>query len=117
MSSETIFQEAERIVGGERRQDYGDVRESFTRIAKAWSAVLPCDVTAEQVALCMIGLKLVRESNAHKRDNLVDICGYTLCIERMGVVCGAEHPEGGTCQRNPGHTGNHGRTVREAVSA
>lgn len=79
----TIFEEAEVIVGGDRRQDYGDVRESFERIGKAWSAVLPCDVTAEQVALCMIGLKLVRESHAHKRDNVVDIAGYARCLEKM----------------------------------
>lgn len=81
--AETIFEEAERIVGGARRQDYGDVRESFERIAMAWSAVLASPVTAEQVALCMIGLKLVRESHAHKRDNIVDVCGYARCLERM----------------------------------
>lgn len=85
MPDESIFEEATRIVGGTRRQDYGSVRGSFDRIAKAWSAVLPCDVTGEHVALCMIGLKLVRESHAHKRDNLVDIAGYNLCLEQLHV--------------------------------
>lgn len=78
-----VFEEATAIVGGARRTDYGSVRESFARIAKAWSAVLPCEVSAEQVALCMIGLKLVRESNSHKRDNVVDKAGYARCLEQL----------------------------------
>ena len=84
MVGETVFEEAERIVGGERRQDYGGVRGSFDKIALTWSAILDTAVTGEQVALCMIGLKLVRESHAHKRDNVVDIAGYARCIEKMG---------------------------------
>ena len=83
MPDETILEEAARIVSGERQQDYGDQLESFERIAKAWSAVLPCDVTAEHVALCMVGLKIVRESHAHKRDNVVDIVGYGVCIDNI----------------------------------
>lgn len=82
-----IFEEAEKIVGGDRRQDYGGVRASFDRIALTWSAVLGIDVTGEQVGLCMIGLKLVRESHKHKRDNIVDIAGYARCLERMTEEC------------------------------
>ena len=80
---ETIFEEANRIVGGDRRQDYGGVRGSFDKIAMVWAAVLGVDVAGEQVALCMIGLKLVRESHVHKRDNRVDIAGYVLCLDQM----------------------------------
>jgi hypothetical protein len=31
----------------------------------------------------MIGLKLLRESNSHSRDNLVDIAGYTALLEQI----------------------------------
>ncbi len=79
----TIFDEAEAIVGGDRQQDYGGVRGSFDRIALTWSAILGCPVTGEQVGLCMISLKLVRESHRHKRDNLVDVCGYARALEQM----------------------------------
>lgn len=82
--TETVLQEAERIVGGNRRQDYGGARGSFDKIAAVWAAILDVEVTGEQVALCMIGLKLIRESHAHKRDNVVDIAGYARCIEKMG---------------------------------
>ena len=75
--------EARTIVEGSRRQDYGGVRQSFDRIAQGWSGILGIDVTGEQVALCMIYLKIIRESHAEKRDNRVDIIGYTLCLDDM----------------------------------
>ena len=79
----TITQEAEEIINGERREAYGSVNESFTNTAKIWSGILGFDITPEKVSLCMIGLKLQRESNRHKRDNLVDIIGYSLLSEKL----------------------------------
>jgi hypothetical protein len=76
MKEPSVLAEAEQIINGPRRDAYGDVAESFNRIASVWSAILKRPVTAREVALCMIGLKLCRESNSHGRDNLVDICGY-----------------------------------------
>lgn len=78
-----IFDLAEKIVGGDRQQDYGGVRGSFDQIALVWSGVLGVMVSAEKVALCMIGLKLVRESHAHGDDNVVDIAGYALCLDQL----------------------------------
>lgn len=80
---ETIEEEARRIVGGDRRESYGPVRDSFESIASIWTGIIGCVVTAENVALCMIGLKIARESNAHKRDNLVDLLGYTFLLEAL----------------------------------
>jgi hypothetical protein len=82
----TISQEAETIINGDRRKDYGDVRTSFSQTAKIWSGILNHDITPEQVALCMAGLKLQRESNSHKRDNLVDLIGYTLLLEKLEEI-------------------------------
>lgn len=73
---ETILQEADRLINGPRRESYGDVRPSFTAIGKGWAEIIGAPVTAEQVALCMAWLKVMREVANHKRDNLVDICGY-----------------------------------------
>ena len=81
--TESICEEATRIVGGDRRQDYGGVRGSFDRIAQGWSGILGAPVTGEQVALCMLFLKVIRESHANKRDNRVDMIGYTLCLDQM----------------------------------
>jgi len=33
-------------------------------------------VTATDIPLCMIAIKLARQSHRHKRDNLIDIAGY-----------------------------------------
>lgn len=81
--SESVLQEAERIVNGDRRDDYGGVRESFDRIAALWSPVLGIEVTAEQVAVCMIELKIARALNGWQRDSLVDIAGYASCLAEL----------------------------------
>lgn len=73
---------AKKVVNGDRRQDYGPVTPSLISIARIWGGILNVDVTPEQVALCMAGLKLARESHQHKEDNLVDFCGYALVLEK-----------------------------------
>jgi hypothetical protein len=76
--------EAERIVNGERAESYGNANRNFDNIAKVWSIILGCPVTARQMSLCMVGLKLCREANSHKRDNLVDLAGYAHLAEVVG---------------------------------
>lgn len=73
---ESILDEAKRIVHGDRGENYGHPFEDFSRTAKIWSAILDVYVSPEQVALCMIGLKISREVNRPKRDNIVDGAGY-----------------------------------------
>lgn len=82
-SQQTVFAEAEAIINGPRRSSYGDVQESFGRVANVWSAVLRVPVTAEQVAMCMVGLKLCREANKHNRDNIVDVMGYAGLLQQL----------------------------------
>lgn len=48
----------------------------FRRVATVWSGLLGVPVTAEQVVLCMIGLKLAREAGMHDPDNITDAEGY-----------------------------------------
>ena len=79
----TIAQEAENVVYGDRQADYGSVTENFSNIARLWSVLLKVEVTPNQVALCMVQLKIARQLNKSKMDNLVDIVGYVLCIEKM----------------------------------
>jgi hypothetical protein len=73
-------------VHGERQEEYGPPEESFLNIAKVWSASSEADVSKEQVALCMLGLKLVRESNLHKQDNLDDIDGYNEILKMFHAI-------------------------------
>jgi hypothetical protein len=90
----SVAQEADHVINGPRRQAYGPVEDSFNRIASIWSGVLGITITGEQVSLCMIGLKLYRESNAHQRDNLVDLVGYTLLLDKLRAASRPSTTEG-----------------------
>ena len=79
----TILDEATVLTSGPRQEDYGHPIHDHTRTAKMWSAILGTEVTAEQVCLCMVALKLSRQCNKPKRDNIVDACGYLRNVEMI----------------------------------
>lgn len=78
---QSVLTEAEGLVHGDRNISYGHPMDDFTRTAKMWSALFGFPVTAEQVGLAMICVKLSRECHRPKRDNLVDIAGYAETVE------------------------------------
>ena len=82
-AQESCLQEAQHICDSVRGADYGHPLDDWTRTAAMWSAVLGVPVTAEQALLCMVCVKVSRECNRPKRDNLVDIAGYAYCLERV----------------------------------
>ena len=90
--SETVLW-AIRITDGARQADYGHPRDDFSRTALMWTGILGgklregAEVTADDVPLCMIAVKLARQSHRHKRDNLVDIAGYS---RTAAMVAGEE---------------------------
>jgi hypothetical protein len=47
----------------------------FEKVAAGWSHILGFEIEPRKVPLCMIWMKLVRESNRHGLDNLVDAAG------------------------------------------
>lgn len=77
----TLAADAVQAVTGPRQRDYAHPKINFQRIANLWSIILDVDITPEQVALCMIQVKVAREMNRHTRDNLVDLIGYTLTLD------------------------------------
>ena len=79
----SILSEAEEIVNGIRHSDYGDPVESFERIAKTASMIAGRDLSPNECCAVLMAVKLVRESFAHKRDNLVDLCGYAELMNRL----------------------------------
>lgn len=72
-----ILSEAERLINGDRARTYGDAKENFERVAELWTVVLDTPVTAIQVGLCLLQLKVARAITAplHK-DSYVDAAGY-----------------------------------------
>ena len=68
----------------ERRDDYGDPADQFSEIAKRWSITLGTLVTPEQVALCMIDLKLARLAYDPRHvDSVVDVIGYAALLREL----------------------------------
>ena len=79
----SILSEAEEIVNGSRHSDYGDAKESFSRVATIASVMTGKELAPEDCCAVLMAVKLVRESFNHKRDNLVDLCGYTELMNRL----------------------------------
>ena len=79
----SILSEAEEIVNGSRHSDYGDAKESFSRVATIASVMTGKELAPEDCCAVLMAVKLVRESFKHKRDNLVDMCGYAELMNRL----------------------------------
>lgn len=73
----SVIEEAAGLVHGARQDSYGHPFDDFSRTGRLWGAILGIpDVPPHLVALCMAAVKISREVNAPKRDNLVDLAGY-----------------------------------------
>ena len=71
-----LLEEATRTLA-ERGESYGSPQPLFENVAKRWSLTLGTEVTAAQVVLCLIELKLARlNSNFKHHDSMVDVAGY-----------------------------------------
>ena len=74
---EPVAIEAARLVAGPRQGSYGHPADDFTRTGQMWGAILGTEaIPPHLVGLCQVALKISREVENHKRDNLVDIAGY-----------------------------------------
>jgi hypothetical protein len=88
-AGESILHEAHRLTHGDRNKDYGHPLDDYSKNAGAINALfkhkLREDFTAADVALIMVVVKLSRQVNRPKRDNMVDAAGYAwvanACIE------------------------------------
>lgn len=87
---ETVLDEATRITAGDRQRYYGHPADNHGNTAELWSDYMlrrfgpgAPNLDARDVCLMMILLKVSRDANARKRDNLVDICGYARNAEQV----------------------------------
>ena len=84
MNRSEVLAEADRLINGDRQQNYGDAAESFDAIAAMWSAYLGCDVTARDVCNMMALLKIARLRLGQHDDSAVDGCGYLALGAELG---------------------------------
>jgi hypothetical protein len=79
-TAQTMASHAAMLVTGERADTYGHPLDDFTRTGLMWGAILGVEVSAEQVALMMVALKISRECHTThpQNDNVIDAVGYLL---------------------------------------
>jgi hypothetical protein len=92
---ETILEEAQRLVHGDRGAAYGHPADDFGRTAEYWTTTFKKKLKpgerfhAGDIPLALIGVKLSREVNKPKRDNMTDLAGYAetrrMVLERDGA--------------------------------
>lgn len=79
--------EADALVNGDRQDDYGSPAQNYADIALVWTGLLGkklnAPMTAADAATMMVGLKLARQMNRHKHDNIVDAHGYLMVLSHI----------------------------------
>jgi hypothetical protein len=74
-----ILKRADEIVNirsEEKEREYGPFEEGMKKAADIASIMCNKEITTSDMYMCMIALKLSRESYCHKEDNLLDACAY-----------------------------------------
>jgi hypothetical protein len=79
----TVAVDAINLVEGDRNDQYGPPEENLGRIAGMWSSFLGCEITAEDVALMMVLVKISRSRAGYSRDTAVDGVAYFLIHDSM----------------------------------
>ena len=76
-AKENILEEALRITSSDRRSAYGHPRNDFERTAKISSILLGKELSAKEIVLILIAMKLSRHAFKYKRDTILDVAGYS----------------------------------------
>lgn len=74
-----ILEEASSLINGDRAAQYGKPEDNFGRwldLCRATGKTSLSSLTKADLALIMALGKIARESNLHKRDNIVDAVAY-----------------------------------------
>ena len=84
MTKEEILKKARDLITGDRNETHGDAFQNHAEIAEFWNIFLDkklqpmASITAEDVALMMVLMKISRNNQGNKNnlDNFIDMCGY-----------------------------------------
>ena len=74
-----ILKKADEIINQrqeEKERMYGPFEEGMERAAMIASGATGKDITAQDMYMCLVALKLSRQSYNHKEDNLLDAVAY-----------------------------------------
>ena len=83
MNGPELLEHAAGLVA-RRRREYGEPVDVFEAVAKRWSLVFGTKITAAQVVIALLDLKLVRLSRDPKHlDSQVDVAGYAAVLREL----------------------------------
>lgn len=86
MNASDLCKKAADLVGGERARQHGDKQENHENIAALWTGYLDQSVTALDVALMMVLLKVARtKAGDHNLDDYLDMAGYAGVAAELAV--------------------------------
>ena len=72
-----ILTKANSLISKDREKDYGDKVKNHENIAKLWSAYKGIEITAHDVAVMMVLLKIARTKlGAVSKDTYIDMAAY-----------------------------------------
>lgn len=83
MDSIRIFLDSVAATIDQRGKEYGVPEENLKRISTLWSIHLNFEITEYDVCLMMTLLKLARNVNEHKDDNLLDAAAYLAMANKL----------------------------------
>jgi hypothetical protein len=83
MNGPELLEHAADLVS-RRRREYGEPVDVFEAIAKRWSSLFRIEISAAQVVLALLDVKLARlSSNPNHLDSQVDVAGYAACLREV----------------------------------
>jgi hypothetical protein len=91
-NQEDVIETADRLVNQDRQEAYGHPFDDFSRTAKMMTGIgfrftdpkLGIrEIEAKDIPIFMILVKLSREANTHKEDNIVDTIGYAKTLKQV----------------------------------
>jgi|TARA_R110002020_G_scaffold524_1_gene2604 hypothetical protein len=78
MKPTDILKTASSLVGTDRAKQYGDYTALHERIAELWSVYLKTKIRPQDVAFCMVLLKVARNDiGEFHKDNGIDAAAYS----------------------------------------
>lgn len=83
VKKQSILLQADKIVNGDRNEQYGDHNVAFEEYRTILKATFGIDLTSAQICKVLMAIKLGRIKYKYKEDSLVDLCGYTEILNRL----------------------------------
>ena len=77
LKKDKVLKQAETLVMKDREKEHGDFQLTHWRAAMLWSVYLEKQITADEVAVCMALMKIVRTiNNPEHIDSYADAIAY-----------------------------------------